>query len=407
MEQNERGILLTQDLYAKTAEVYNNNPLEFYTWVIYYMDMLLTDYNQYYKMMNSVVLNEKHSHQSKIFVHAFDNLLKVFAIFYKLRALYTSLKTDNIKPYTMYNWQNNLIEKLFKYYNFNGDTLIPANYDLVFKERINGFVENYALIDTMKRNVDKIVKVVKEKLTKIEPGKHVLVFVTLVFLELDGSNFFEERHANIMVFSHNEVYFIEPNYLGDKEWSPTKIEEKMLSSMKKFVTTFFPEHKALGYNENMQCIKSPNLFNMCSPMSMLNYIFRGDELTFEEYQFFLKDFIEDEFKDFDLFHTLMEKEQQRAHSIKPKNNLHLFDVELEQLDYEDFPERTQDTTLSQGDNTFNPDYLDDDMSEYRQKEIPQKAQVKLVDFFKGKENTKFGNTKLGLLKKEIKYLKSL
>jgi hypothetical protein len=100
-----------------------------------------------------------------------------------------------------------------------------------------------------------------------------------------------------MVFSQNEVYFIEPNYLGDKKWDPTNIEKKMSSSMEKFVHTFFPEHKVLGYNENMQCVQTPNLFNMCSPMSILNYIFRGDELTFEEYQFFLKDFIEDEFKD--------------------------------------------------------------------------------------------------------------
>ena len=402
MEITERGQLLIQDLYAKTAPVYDNNPLEFYTWMIYYMDILLADYNEYYKMMNSVVLNEKHSHQSKIFVHAFDNLLKVFSIFYKLRALYTSLKTNNIKPYNMYNWQNNLIEKLFKYYNFDGDTLIGANYDLVFKERINGFIENYAVVDTIKRNVDKIVKVVKNELTKLEPGKHVLVFVTLIFLEVDGSRFIEEPHANIMVFSQNEVYFIEPNYLGDKKWDPTNIEKKMSSSMEKFVHTFFPEHKVLGYNENMQCVQTPNLFNMCSPMSILNYIFRGDELTFEEYQFFLKDFIEDEFKDFDSFHTLMEKEQQRAHSIKPKNNSHLFDIELEQLDYDELSERTKDTTLSRGDNTFNPDYLDDAMSEYRQQEIPKKSQVKLVDFFKGKENTSFG-----IIKNEIKYLKGL
>lgn len=402
MESTERGQLLIQDLYAKTSQVYYSNPLEFYTWVIYYMDILLTDYNEYYKMMNSVLLNEKHSHQSKIFVHAFDNLLKTFAIFYKLKALYTSLKTNNIKPYNMYNWQNILIEKLFVYYNFNGDTLIPAAYDLVFKERVNGFIENYALIDTIKRNVDKIVNVIKETLTKTEPGKHVLVFVTLIFLELDGSHFFEERHANLMVFSQNEVYFIEPNYLGDQKWIPSKIEEKMLNSMKKFVTTFFPEHKALGYNENMQCVKAPNLFNMCAPMSMLTYIFRGDELTFEEYQFFLKDFIEDEFKEFDSFHTLMEKEQQRAGSIKPINNSHLFDVEFEQLNYESVPERTKDTTLSRGDNTFNPDYLDDAMSEYRQKKIPKKAQIKLVEFFKGKENTSFG-----VIKNEIKYLKGL
>ena len=50
MEITERGQLLIQDLYAKTAPVYDNNPLEFYTWVIYYMDILLADYNEYYKI---------------------------------------------------------------------------------------------------------------------------------------------------------------------------------------------------------------------------------------------------------------------------------------------------------------------------------------------------------------------
>ena len=268
--------------------VLNEHPYSFYVWFKNVLDQLGPEYNKYINIIRNVEYGiENHENQSRQFVFAWNNLLRIFNQFYNVRSVYYNC-FGRINVYMSENWQYNGIQRLFNFHNKDKKgILIPAPYVIRIVLNKGKFV---LADDSVKpKDMEAPIKSINAK------GKDAIFMFSIDTNESDN-------HMNLLIFKpNNTAVLIEPN-LEEGEISNLDTENKeILNCVSLFCAKFFSTYKFLGYETEL-CTHLSSHYNMCAPMSIIHYLFTGEDLEFVDIEYDIRKFIEYEFEQLNNFY---------------------------------------------------------------------------------------------------------
>lgn len=292
--------------------------------------------------------------------------MSVFGTAYNYKYIFQFMETGILDEYHDFSGAlYSMISRLFKYFNFTGDILVPSIFQLWFQEYDDGrFLPESFLAE----NPILSVRQIKNMLPRAkELGKNLIIFIKIFYIGVD------DGHANLLVFTPDKkIYVIEPNFtnlednLGDEE-------VRLMKSVKGFLTMYFPDYTFRKYSTHMQQVNVYNHYNMCAPISVLDYIYRNDTNYFDysTVKEKLTSFVDFETVKFQDFYNYIrrKRDEYNVNNLPVKELTEITDPDMPIIN-DSIPSRTESTNLTNTSGVINPRYSDEVMSDYRQKDLP-------------------------------------